>query len=127
MNYRESYTYKFVMIAGIIFWVFIVAHVILKLNLDVAGHPEPTLGYALLFTMALSQVVLWIIGNCIIIPLSYLIFFILLIVDVRRTNFNKSPRKLIPNKFHYVHTILATLGFILGGISSILTILDFIN
>lgn len=127
MNYRESYTYKFVMIAGIIFWVFIIAHVILKLNLDVGGHPEPTLGYALLFTMALSQVVLWIIGNCIIIPLSYLIFFILLIVDVRRTNFNKSPRKLIPNKFHYVHTIFATLGFILGGISSILTILDFIN
>lgn len=127
MNYRESYTYKFVMIAGIIFWVFIIAHVILKLNLDVAGHPEPTLGYALLFTMALSQVVLWIIGNCIIIPLSYLIFFILLIVDVRRTNFNKSPRKLIPNKFLYVRTILATLGFILGGISSILTILDFIN
>lgn len=115
------------MIAGIIFWVFIIAHVILKLNLDVAGPPEPTLGYALLFTMALSQVVLWIIGNCIIIPLSYLIFFILLIVDVRRTNFNKSPRKLIPNKFLYVRTILATLGFILGGISSILTILDFIN
>lgn len=126
MNYRESYTYKFVMIAGLIFWVFIIAHVILKLGIEI-GAPEPTLGYALLFTMALSQVVLWIIGNCIIIPLSYLIFFILLIVDVRRTNFNKSTRKLIPNKFHYVHTILATLGFILGGISSILTILDFIN
>lgn len=127
MNYRESYTYKFVMIAGIIFWVFIIAHVILKLNLDVAGPPEPTLGYALLFTMALSQVVLWIIGNCIIIPLSYLIFFILLIGDIRRGCVNNFTTSLIPNKSHYVHTILATLGFILGGISSILTILDFIN
>ena len=127
MNYRESYTYKFVMIAGVIFWVFIIAHVILKLNLDVAGPPEPTLGYALLFTMALSQVVLWIIGNCIIIPLSYLIFFILLIGDIRRGCVNNFTTSLIPNKSHYVHTILATLGFILGGISSILTILDFIN
>ena len=127
MNYRESYTYKFVMIAGIIFWVFIIAHVILKLNLDVGGSPEPTLGYALLFTMALSQVVLWIIGNCIIIPLSYLIFFILLIGDIRRGCVNNFTTSLIPNKSHYVHTILATLGFILGGISSILTILDFIN
>lgn len=126
MNYRESYTYKFVMISGLIFWVFIIAHVILKLGIEI-GAPEPTLGYAILFIIGLSQMLLWIIGNCIIIPLSYLIFFILLIVDVRRTNFNKSPRKLIPNKFHYVRTILATLGFILGGISSILTILDFIN
>lgn len=126
MNYRESYTYKFVMISGLIFWVFIIAHVILKLDIEI-GAPEPTLGYAILFIIGLSQMLLWIIGNCIIIPLSYLMFFILLIVDVRRTNFNKSPRKLIPNKSHYVHTILATLGFILGGISSILTILDFIN
>lgn len=126
MNYRESYTYKFVMISGLIFWVFIIAHVILKLGIEI-GAPEPTLGYAILFIIGLSQMLLWIIGNCIIIPLSYLIFFILLIVDVRRTNFNKSPRKLIPNKFLYVRTILATLGFILGGISSILTILDFIN
>ena len=126
MNYRESYTYKFVMISGLIFWVFIIAHVILKLGIEI-GAPEPTLGYAILFIIGLSQMLLWIIGNCIIIPLSYLIFFILLIVDVRRTNFNKSPRKLIPNKSHYLHTILTTLGFILGGISSILTILDFIN
>lgn len=114
------------MISGLIFWVFIIAHVILKLGIEI-GAPEPTLGYAILFIIGLSQMLLWIIGNCIIIPLSYLIFFILLIVDVRRTNFNKSPRKLIPNKFLYVRTILATLGFILGGISSILTILDFIN
>lgn len=126
MKYRESYTYKFVMISGLIFWVFIIAHVILKLGIEI-GAPEPTLGYAILFIIGLSQMLLWIIGNCIIIPLSYLIFFILLIGDIRRGCVNNFTTSLIPNKSHYVHTILATLGFILGGISSILTILDFIN
>lgn len=57
MNYRESYTYKFVMILGLIFWVFIIAHVILKLGIEI-GAPEPTLGYAILFIIGLSQMLL---------------------------------------------------------------------
>ncbi len=126
MNSRESSTYKFIMIAGMIFWVFIIAHVILKLNISI-GAPEPTLGYAILFIIGLSQLLLWIIGNCIIIPLSYLIFFILLIGDIRRARVNNFTTLLISNKHHWIYITLAVLGFILGGISSILTILYLFN
>ncbi len=125
MYSRESSTSKFIMIAGMIFWVFIIAYVVLKL-LDVAGGtgtPEPTLGYAILVIMVLSQVLLWVIGNCIIIPLSYLIFFVLLIGDIRRARVNNFMTLLISNKHNLVYITLAVLGFILGGISSVLTIL----
>ena len=63
MNSRESSTSKFIMIAGMIFWVFIIAHVVLKLDIVEVGTgaPEPTLGYAILFIIGLSQVLLWVI------------------------------------------------------------------
>lgn len=108
--------------AGVIFWLFVIPSVLLSLNID-TGVPEPTLIYASLVLSGFIFALLWIIGNVIIIPLSYFIIFILLILDIYRACFNKLPQQIPTNKYNLVYTALAVLGFIFGGVTSILTIL----
>ena len=111
--------------AGIIFWLFVIPSALLMMfNLE-TGMPEPTFISAILFLSGFIFALLWIIGSYVIIPFSYFIFFILLVLDVYRACFNKLPQQISTNKYNLIYTTLAVLGFIFGGFTSILTILGF--
>ena len=112
------------MSVGVTFWLFVIPSVLLALNIE-TGAPEPTLIYAFLFLSGCIFALLWIIGSFVIIPLSYFIFFILLALDIYRACFNKLPQQISTNKYNLIYTTLAVLGFIFGGVTSILTILRF--
>ena len=122
MNLKKNYIYDFLMKFGIWFWLFIIPSIIFMLHIE-TGAPEPTLFFVVTFISGLLFAILFFIGNYIIIPVAYFIGLILIILDVYRFYFNKISEKKL-NNYNIVYKIFAILGFILGGITSALAILD---